>query len=150
MGHKAWHACGSCGGLFSSQAGGAACVGNGGGPHTAVKVPLPSLPDFVLSVDATDAPEQPGWRRCSKCSCLWMGGNPGSACHAGGAHAEIGSAVYVVVGSAAQAPNQPGWRWCHKCQGLWYAPLGATMACPAGSSHAQTGGEHWVQFFGHV
>lgn len=29
-------------------------------------------------------------------------------------------------------------------------PFGSTMACPAGGSHAQTGGQYWVQFFGHA
>ena len=125
-----WRACGSCGGLFFSQAGGATCTGNGGGPHTAVKGPLPYLPNYFLSVDAADAPGQQGWRWCSKCSCLWMGLKPDSACHAGGKHSKAGSGAYVVVQSTKQAPGQPGWRWCHKCDGLWYAPFGATMACP--------------------
>jgi hypothetical protein len=101
-------------------------------------------------MDATDAPGQQGWRWCGKCSGLWMGLNPGSACHAGGAHSKIGSGSYVVIESTDQAPGQAGWRWCQKCQGLWYAPFGATMACPAGSSHAQTGGSYWVQYFGHA
>lgn len=112
--------------------------------------PLPYLPNYFFSAEAADAPGQQGWRWCSKCSCLWMGLNPGSVCHAGGAHTTTGNGAYAVIESTVQAPGQPGWRWCHKCQGLWFAPFGSTMACPAGGLNALTGGPYWVQFFGHA
>lgn len=145
-----WRACGKCGCLFFGEnLSTSKCKGNAGGPHTASQGTLPYMPNYFLQ-GTPDGPGQSGWSWCHKCHCLWMGLNSGSHCHAGGAHSRKGSGKYTIIESDQQAPGQSGWRWCHKCQGLWFAPFGAAMKCPAGGSHAHTGGHYWVQFFGHA
>ena len=145
-----WSACGKCGCLFFGEnLNISKCKGNAGGPHTMSQGGLAYMPNYFLQ-GTDDAPGQSGWAWCSKCQCLWMGLNSGSDCHAGGAHSKQGSGDYTIIVSDQQAPGQAGWRWCNKCQGLWFASFGSAMKCPAGASHAQTGGHYWVQFFGHA
>jgi hypothetical protein len=41
-----------------------------------------------------------------------------------------------------QLYRQDGWRFCDRCSGLYYAYQGASGHCPAGGSHATTGGNY--------
>jgi murein DD-endopeptidase MepM/ murein hydrolase activator NlpD len=145
-----WRACGKCGCVFyGPHIGISKCVGNGGGAHVISNANISYTPNYFFQGAPQDGPGQEGWAYCDKCTCLWMGLNSGSVCHASGNHSKIVSGNYTVIEHEGPAVGQSGWRWCNKCQSLWFSPLGSTMKCPAGGSHNQTGGSYWVQFFGH-
>ena len=81
---------------------------------------------------------QDNWRWCNKCQGMFFGGNPGSHCPAGGAHANVGSGNYDIVINWPAAPGQNNWRWCHKCQGMFFGGNPGSH-CPAGGAHDLTG-----------
>ncbi len=68
-----------------------------------------------------------GWRRCTKCGCLFYRyGDPDNPAHlddcaGGGRHETAASEEYKLIRNSPQAPGQQNWRRCTKCQGLFYA-----------------------------
>lgn len=73
--------------------------------------------------------KQENWKWCSKCACVFFGGD--ALCRANdGVHDFSASSMYA-ISNQANAPGQNKWKWCKKCQVLSYT--GDTIgACQAG------------------
>jgi hypothetical protein len=86
---------------------------------------------------------QSDWRWCHKCQGLFLGGNPGTVCPAGGAHDSAGSGNYTLPNDIPAAAGQHGWSWCHKCQGLFFGGNPGPI-CPAGGAHDSAGSGDYI------
>ncbi|HEV7241082.1 MAG TPA: hypothetical protein VGQ36_17735 [Thermoanaerobaculia bacterium] len=130
---RAWRRCGKCGGFwFSGAAGQGTCPAAIGGGHLQA-----DTNNYSLVVDATIAPGQSGWRRCSKCLSLWFGGSAQGTCAAGGSHSAAAGS-YTVAFTSQFPFGEANWRCCAKCQSLFFAG-GAVNQCAAGGGHNPDG-----------
>ncbi len=81
---------------------------------------------------------QSGWKWCSRCKCVYFGGNATQGvCSWGGAHSGSANLAFYqgdffhhvrIAGISVD-----GFRWCRKCEEMGYKPL--MSKCPAGGAH---------------
>lgn len=121
-----WTWCTNCQGLFQGV--------NTGGRHDGNPHQWGGAETYGVAYGFTAPGTQGGWRLCTKCSLLALGGGATGACYKGGEHDFTGTLTYSIPKDTIPDGAQPGWRCCSKCQLLGYNQF-APAPCPAGEAH---------------
>jgi len=139
-GQDNWRLCFGCRSLFRAT-GADRSVCSAGGAHF-----NNFSANYTLAQNAGHG--EHGWRRCSKCACLFYGGDPADPglCPDGGLHNGLGSDDYVLAKNAGT--GQTNWYWCKKCQGLFFYGSGQYGKCADGGGHDPSSSPRYFLPFG--